>query len=302
MKRILSVSLLLLILISLIGCQSNKSTIENNDAFKNENDNTLEMTIDYQNAKDFEDALNDGEKVENTIVQFDVVEYNPNSAFGINCWSGEHLNFISETELNVEVGDIVIGLITEEPAELLGSWIVFYKALKIEPKTKLKDDTKTKLDSQQTENKNITTKHSKSQTTKTETKTTEKPIAVFYSTNDYETAKKGNTGMFSYKNKSGSYDIYWIIDFDAGYIYNFTDGNGDTSCDKVKIVAGDLNDKITVTWHDGGDQWSWHLHFKYKNHPETLILNDHNGFATEFTTTNLDNALRIRNTKTIRVC
>lgn len=122
---------------------------------------------------------------------------------------------------------------------------------------------------------------------------------VFYSTNDYETAKKGNTGVFSYKSKGGSYDVYWIINFDEGYVYQFTEGNGESVCDKVKIVSGDLNDKIVVIWHDGGDEWSWKLHFKYKKHPETLVVNDHNGFATEFTTTDLDDALKLRNTKTI---
>ena len=127
-----------------------------------------------------------------------------------------------------------------------------------------------------------------------------KPSPVFYSTNDYDTAKKGNTGVFSYKNKSGSYDVYWIIDFDAGYVYNFTEGNGDDSCDKVKIADGDLNDKITVTWHDGGDQWSWYLHFKYVNQPVTLIVNDHYGSEIEFTTTDLDDALNLCKTKTIK--
>ncbi len=105
--------------------------------------------------------------------------------------------------------------------------------------------------------------------------------------------------MFSYKNKSGSYDIYWIIDFDEGHVYFFTEGNGENTCDKVEIESGDLNDKTTATWYDSGDQWSWNLRFKYKNHPETLVVNDHNGFPTEFTTTNLEDALRIRNTKSI---
>lgn len=123
---------------------------------------------------------------------------------------------------------------------------------------------------------------------------------VFYSTNDYETAKKGNTGVFAYKNKGGSYDVYWIINFDEGYVYWFTEGNGESTCDKVKIVSGDLNDKVIVTWHDGGDEWSWKLHFKYVNHPETLIVNDHNGTATEFTTTDLNDALSLRNSKTIK--
>ena len=31
---------------------------------------------------------------------FDVVEYKPDSAFGINCWAGEHLNFISKNKLD----------------------------------------------------------------------------------------------------------------------------------------------------------------------------------------------------------
>lgn len=101
--------------------------------------------------------------------------------------------------------------------------------------------------------------------------------SLFYSTNDYETAKKGNSGVFSYKNKGGSYDVYWIIDFDEGFVYYFTEGNGESTCDKLKIVSGTLNDKIKVTWHDGGDQWSWHLHFKYVNSPVTLVVNDHNG-------------------------
>lgn len=303
MKRIISILLLFTILILLVGCQGNEFTVNSDDVTESENNNTLEITIDYENAKDFEYALNNGERVANTIVRFDVLEYNPKSAFGVNCWSGEHLNFISDAELDVEVGDMVVGLITEEPTELLGSWIVFYSPLKIEGKTTLEDDVKTELESQRTERKNVTTTQNKSQPAKTQTEPAkEKPKAVYYSTNDYETAKKGNTGTFSYKNKSGSYDIYWIIDFDAGYIYNFTEGNGDTNCDKVKIAAGDLNDRITATWHDGGDQWSWYLHFKYKNHPETLVVNDHNGFAIEFTTTDLDDALSVRNTKIIRVC
>lgn len=140
----------------------------------------------------------------------------------------------------------------------------------------------------------------KKEATKPETTEPEKPRPVFYSTNDYETAKKGNTGVFSYKNKSGSYDVYWIVDFNEGYIYNFTHRNGEDICDKVKIVSGSLNDRITATWHDGGDQWSWYLHFKYENHPETLIVTDHNGFDIEFTTTDLSDALKIRDTKRIK--
>lgn len=123
--------------------------------------------------------------------------------------------------------------------------------------------------------------------------------SVFYSTNDYETAKEGNTGVFSYRERGGSYDIYWIIDFDEGYVYYFTDGNGESFCDRLKIVSGTLNDKVIITYHDGGDEWSYSLHFKYVNHPETLIMVDNDGFSHEYSTTYLDDALRIRASKTI---
>ena len=126
------------------------------------------------------------------------------------------------------------------------------------------------------------------------------PSPVFYSTNDYETAKKGNTGVFSYRDKGGSYDIYWIIDFDEGYVYYFTDGNGESFCDRLKMESGTLNDAITITYHDGGDTWSYKLHFKYVDHPETLIMVDQNGFDWEYSTTDLDDALALRDTKNIK--
>lgn len=122
---------------------------------------------------------------------------------------------------------------------------------------------------------------------------------VFYSTNDYETAKQGNSGVFSYKSTEGSYDIYWIIDFDEGYVYWFTEGNGDSTCDRLKIDSGTLNDKVIITYHDGSDEWSYSLHFKYVNHPETLIMVDNDGFDYKYDTTDLNNAISIRDTKTI---
>lgn len=126
------------------------------------------------------------------------------------------------------------------------------------------------------------------------------PSPVFYSTNDYDTAKNGNSGVFSYRERGSSYDIYWIIDFDEGYVYYFTDGNGESSCDRLKIDSGTLNDKVTITYHDGGDTWSYSLHFKYVDHPETLIMVDQNGFDWEYSTTDLDDALVIRETKNIK--
>ena len=250
-------------------------------------ENPTDYTIDYESSQAFEQALNDGNKVNGKIVQFNVVEYKPDSALGINCWSGEHLNFISESELDVNKGDIIIGKVTAEPTKPLGSWEIHYEVLAINGK-KVETPTTSKTEKSKTEEK------------KEEPKEPEKPSPVFYSTNDYETAKKGNTGVFAYRDRGGSYDIYWIIDFDAGYVYYFTEGNGENTCDRLKIQSGDLNDKVIITYHDGGDTWSYGLHFKYVNHPETLIMNDNNGFEYKYSTTDLDDALKIRGTKTIK--
>lgn len=123
--------------------------------------------------------------------------------------------------------------------------------------------------------------------------------SVNYSTNDSSTVKNGNAGVYSYVMKGNSYDSYYIIDFDEGYVYWFTDGNGSDSCDKVKIESGDLNDKVIITYHDGDDVWSYGLHFKYKEQPATLIMQDNDGFEYKFTTTDLSKALSKRDSKSI---
>ena len=377
MKKFLSF-ILIIFLLSFIGCNNtSKFDIDATDndmtsditSDYNTSDITsvvitepkYDFTIDYEDAKSFEKALNDGKKVNNKIVQFDVVEYKPDSALGINCWSGEQLNFISDSELDVRSGDIIIGQIIEEPTEFLGSWEILYKPLVIDgeqintpskPNNEAKPSeitvTMNADDFKGTNYKDAENKFRQMGFTKFEYKIVDtveeklfadticyieitesffgnsnfekgdkfvadstvtfyyysyeepsKPSPVFYSTNDYETAKNGNSGVFSYKSKGASYDIYWIIDFDEGYVYTFTEGNDNLGCDRLKIQSGTLNDAITITYHDGGDFWSYKLHFKYKNSPETLIMVDQNGFDYKYTTTNLTDALSLRNTKKI---
>ena len=123
--------------------------------------------------------------------------------------------------------------------------------------------------------------------------------SVSYSTNDMETAKNGNSGVFSYKSIGGIYDVYWIIDFDEGYVYTFCDGNGDTTCDRLKIDSGNLNDGLIITYHDYDDIWSYGLHFKWRNQPDHLVLLDNDGFELDFYPTSLENALAVRQSKTI---
>lgn len=132
--------------------------------------------------------------------------------------------------------------------------------------------------------------------TSTPTPEPEKKKSLSYTTNDLETAKKGNTGVFAYAS-SATYTNYYIIDFDEGYVYFFADGNGDETCDRVKIESGDLNSVLIITYHDGGDEWSYGLHFNWKNQPDTLIVQEEDGYEHKYTYTDLDKALEIRDTK-----
>ncbi|MBR4341243.1 MAG: DUF4190 domain-containing protein [Lachnospiraceae bacterium] len=121
--------------------------------------------------------------------------------------------------------------------------------------------------------------------------------SVPYSTNDKDSVKDGNKGIYAYKNRGGSYDVYYIIDFDNNYVYSFCDGNGDTTGDRVKIDSGDLNSVLVITYHDGNDKWSYGLHFKYKKQPDHLVVQDNDGFETDFYTTNLEDALKVKDSK-----
>ena len=120
-----------------------------------------------------------------------------------------------------------------------------------------------------------------------------------HSSNNRSIAKKGNSGVYAYRSKGGSYYTYYIIDFDEGYVYYFADGNGDQSCDKIKIDSGDLNNGLQITYHDGNQKWSNWLHFKWKNQPEIMIVLDDDYFEWSFYETSLSNALSIKSMKKI---
>ena len=124
--------------------------------------------------------------------------------------------------------------------------------------------------------------------------------AVSYSTNTKKTVKNGNSGVYSYIKEGYAYDNYYIIDFDNRYVYFFSNGDGSDYCERVKMVSGDLNSVLIITYHDGNDVWSYGLHFKWVNQPNHLILQDNDGFEYDYYTTDLDDALKILKTK--RVC
>lgn len=133
-----------------------------------------------------------------------------------------------------------------------------------------------------------------------ETEEPEEPQTVYYSSNTEDTVRDGNSGVYAYKNRGESYEKYYIIDFDEGYVYSFIDGDGSEDGDKVKIDSGNLNDVLMVTYDFDGDIAQYGLHFKYKNNPEHLIVQDNDGFESDYSPTDLKGALSIRNSKSIK--
>lgn len=57
---------------------------------------------------------------------------------------------------------------------------------------------------------------------------------------------------------------------------------------------------LIITYHDGEDEWSYGLHFKWKNQPDHLIVQDEDGFEWDYYTTDLEDALDLRDSKKIK--
>ena len=129
----------------------------------------------------------------------------------------------------------------------------------------------------------------------------EEDTSVYYSTNTKDTYKNGNTGIYAYKSIGNSYDNYWIIDFDDGYVYSFSEGLGDNSCSKFAIESGDLNSTLAFSMHSDGTTYQWFAFFKWKNQPDHLVIVDDGNFDYDFYPTNLSDALRLKKQKNIGV-
>jgi hypothetical protein len=78
MKKVLSFIVLLALVFTFVGCESDTPIDLSN------------YIIDYNDATSFETALNDGTSVNGKIVKFYVEQYAPDSILGINCHAGEH--------------------------------------------------------------------------------------------------------------------------------------------------------------------------------------------------------------------
>ena len=88
-----------------------------------------ETKVDFSNAEAFETALNAGDDLTGKTVTFTVNELVPDSAFGYNLQTGEHLNFCSSNNPGVKEGDSVTVKVTEITS-MLGSYIISYEKVK----------------------------------------------------------------------------------------------------------------------------------------------------------------------------
>lgn len=234
--------------------------VVNDDSEKTEN--TTEYTIDYKDAASFEKALNGGKKVNGKIVCFEVLEYKPNSAMGINCWSGKHLNFISKTEPGVKKGDMVIGRIIAEPSKSLGSWKIPYEVLAINP-SKIKD-----------ENTEESETAKKSETTKESEKITEAETII----------KQSSVYEKAYIRKFSSYSLYMMFDEDTKEVVYF--GTNDASVMKG-TYSGSFSNGVTISWDAG-----WKEKFSHSG-GNSATLRDGNGFDWEYKVCNVESAQKI---------
>lgn len=111
MKRFLVALILAVMALTLAGC------------------GTSTAARDFENAASFEAALNNGEDLIGKTVKITVDELVPDSAFGYNIQTGEHLNFCSPTNPGVSVGDTLTVKVTEV-ASMLGSYVIYYEIVK----------------------------------------------------------------------------------------------------------------------------------------------------------------------------
>ena len=71
------------------------------------------ITADFPDEASLEAALNAGENVVGKTVRFTVTKLMPQSMFGCNLFSGQHLNFVSPENPGVSPGDVLTVRVTE---------------------------------------------------------------------------------------------------------------------------------------------------------------------------------------------
>ncbi len=123
-------ALMLCLSLPLASCGNSGDSHKNGVIQSEQNENSSskgeKIIIDYGDAESFEAALNEGKNLEGKVVRFVAGEFHPQSKLGYNIWAGEHLNFVSSRNPDIQEGDTVTVRITTIE-NLLGSWIIDYE-------------------------------------------------------------------------------------------------------------------------------------------------------------------------------
>jgi len=218
------------------------------------------------------------------------IDHGSNDIYELELSKGKHTIRVEHAEDYEIDGKISIDIIGDSTVELEVTCET--ENVKIKNKTKSKEETK-KNTNKDTKKENKSDKKEENK----EDKSSETDNSVYYSTNDSNSVKAGNKGIYSYIKKGNEYDVYLILDLDEKFVYTCCYGNGDDSCWKSKITSGDLNTSLVVTMYDNGNSYQEVYHFNYVNNPSKLILVDTNQFVFEFIPTDLSKALSIKNSR-----
>lgn len=123
-------ALVMCLSLTLCGCGSNEQTEDagtsSAETQQSEDVSAEEVMIDYGDAESFEAALNEGKNLENKVVRFVAGEFHPDSKLGYNVWAGEHLNFVSSRNPDIQEGDTVT-VRTTTVENMMGSWVINYE-------------------------------------------------------------------------------------------------------------------------------------------------------------------------------
>ena len=85
-----------------------------------------QIPLDYGDEIAFEADLNAGKNLVGKTVSFVAAELHPQSLYGYDIWAGEHLNFISSENPDIEVGQTVTVKVTAVESAI-GSWFIGYE-------------------------------------------------------------------------------------------------------------------------------------------------------------------------------
>lgn len=90
------------------------------------------LNVDYRDEVAFESALNNGENAVGKTVTFIVCAVKPESSLGFNLWSGEHLNFVTDSDPGIREGQAVTARITSVEKIDSDSWKLHYSIIEVD--------------------------------------------------------------------------------------------------------------------------------------------------------------------------